>query len=172
METFQCILSRRSIRQYRGGKIPNEFIMQILKAGTYAPSARNYQPWHFIVIDKREILDKIPEVHPYAEMVISASLAILVCGDLNIEKSRDYNAINCAAATQNILLASHNIGLGAVWLGVYPRAERMRGLSRLMHLPDHIIPISLISIGYPAEEKIAEDRFRQERIHFNGWKLG
>ena len=105
-------------------------------------------------------------------MVYEASLAIVVCGDLKIEKSPDYNAVNCSAATQNILLASHNYGLGAVWLGVYPRKERMEGLSRLLKIPDHVIPISLISIGLPDEEKNAEDRFNSDRVHRNGWDPG
>lgn len=134
-----------------------------------APSVRNLQPWHFIVIDDRKVLDIIPKIHPYAEMVYKAPLAILICGDKKLEKTVEYIGIDCAAATQNILLAAHNSGLGVVWLGVYPRKERMSGLSGLFELPDDIIPISLVSIGYPNESKVAEDRFSRERIHKNKW---
>ena len=134
-----------------------------------APSARNFQPWQFIVTTERNILDKIPKVHPYAEMMYQATLAILVCGDLNLEKSVEYCAVNCSAATQNILLAAHDCGLGAVWLGVYPREERIAGLKKLFNIPDDIIPISLIACGYPDEELEAEDRFKRERIHKNHW---
>ena len=134
-----------------------------------APSARNFQPWQFIVTTERNILDKIPKVHPYAEMMYQATLAILVCGDLNLEKSVEYCAVNCSAATQNILLAAHDCGLGAVWLGVYPREERIAGLKKLFNIPDDIIPISLIACGYPDEEFESEDRFKRERIHKNHW---
>ena len=169
METYDTILTRRSIRKYTGEKIPDEIIEKLLKAAMYAPSARDCRPWHFIVITEREILSKIPGVHPYSDMLNEAPLAILVCGDKNLEKSEGYIAIDCAAATENILLAAHDIGLGAVWLGVYPREERMKGLSDLLNLPENIIPVSLISIGYPAEEKIPENRFHKDRVHNNKW---
>ena len=169
METYEAILTRRSIREYTGQKVSDELIEKLIKAAMYAPSARNYQPWHFIVITDREILNKIPGVHPYADMLNNAPLAILICGDTHLEKSEGYIAIDCAAATQNLLLAAHSSGLGAVWLGVYPREERMKGLIELFELPDNIVPVSLVSIGYPAEEKIAENRFHTNRIHRNTW---
>ena len=122
-----------------------------------------------MAVDKREILDKIPDVHPYAEMMKQAMLAILVCGDYKLEKNIDYIVEDCSACTQNILLAAHALGLGAVWLGVYPRKERIDGLVNLFTLPESIIPISLISIGYPAEKIGFEDRYKKERIHKNKW---
>ena len=169
METLKAISTRRSIRKFLSQQVSEDLIESILQAGMQAPSARNYQPWQFIVTTEREILDKIPKVHPYAEMMYQATLAILVCGDLKLEKSIEYCALNCAAATQNMLLAAHDLGLGAVWLGVYPREERMAGLKNLFILPDHIIPISLISCGYPAEDIAPEDRFKPQRIHQNQW---
>jgi nitroreductase len=169
METIKAISTRRSIRQFKSQQVADELIEKLLRAGMQAPSARNFQPWHFVVATDRKMLDKIPLVHPYAEMMYQATLAILVCGDLNLEKSVEYCAINCAAATQNILLAAHDSGLGAVWLGVYPREERTDGLKILFSIPDDIIPISLIACGYPAEELAAEDRFKKERIHKNQW---
>ncbi|MFC2135351.1 nitroreductase family protein, partial [Bacteroidota bacterium] len=146
-----------------------EIVDKLLKAAMYAPSARNEQPWHFVVIDKREILNKIPSIHPYASMLKEAALAIMVCGDTHIEKSVEYNAINCAASTQNILLAAHDVGLGTCWLGVYPREERVKGLVEMFNLPSNIIPISLVSVGYPAEELVTPDRYIEERVHFNLW---
>jgi len=170
MNTLQTIVERRSIRQYTGKKIADELINELLKAAMYAPSARNTQSWQFIVIKDDEVLNEIPKIHPYAMMVKEASLAVLVCGDLQVEPSPEYNALNCAAATQNILLAAHDLGLGAVWLGVYPRTERMNGLSTLCKLPGHIIPISLISIGIPAGEKPKiSQRFKPEKIHLDKW---
>jgi len=169
METLNAISTRRSIRQFTSQEIPEDLVEKILRAGMQAPSARNYQPWHFIVINDRKILDKIPLVHPYAEMMYQATLAILVCGDLNLEKSVEYCAINCSAATQNILLAAHDLRLGAVWLGVYPREERTKGLIKVFNIPDNIVPISLIACGYPAEKLATEDRYKIERIHRNHW---
>ena len=169
METLKAILTRRSIRKFTGKNIPEEIITKLLESAMYAPSARNTQPWHFIVINQRVILDKLPHVHPYAEMCYEASLAILVCGDINIENLEGYIAVNCAAATQNILLAAHDLGLGSVWLGVYPRKERMEPLSKLFNLPQNIIPVSLVALGYPNEQINMPGRFKLERIHFNKW---
>jgi len=169
METLKAISTRRSIRKFNSHEIPENLVEKILLAGMQAPSARNCQPWHFIVVTDRKLLDKIPLIHPYAEMMYQATLAILVCGDLNLEKSVEYCAINCSAATQNILLAAHDLGLGAVWLGVYPREERAEGLKKLFNISDDIVPISLIACGYPAEILSAEDRFKKDRIHQTQW---
>ncbi|GAI87989.1 unnamed protein product, partial [marine sediment metagenome] len=93
------------------------------------------------------------EVHPYSKMLKEAGLAILVCGDERLQLSKGYWVVDCGAATQNLLLAAHGIGLGAVWLGVHPREKRKSGIRKIFHLPDHVQPFSLISIGYPAEDK-------------------
>jgi len=169
MEVIEAILTRRSIRKYSREKVTDNQIEIILKAGMYAPSAMNQQPWHFIVIDDREKLNLIMEVHPYSKMLKEAGLAILVCGDERLQLSKGYWVVDCGAATQNLLLAAHGIGLGAVWLGVHPREERKSGIRKIFHLPDHVQPFSLISIGYPAEEKPVPQRFKPERIHKNQW---
>lgn len=169
MEVIEAILTRRSIRKYSREKITDNQIEIILKAAMYAPSAMNQQPWHFIVIDERKKLNLIMEVHPYSKMLKEAGLAILVCGDERLQLSKGYWVVDCGAATQNLLLAAHGIGLGAVWLGVHPREERKSGIRKIFHLPDHVQPFSLISIGYPAEEKPVPQRFKPERIHKNQW---
>jgi len=169
MDLIEGILTRRSIRKYKQGQVSQDQINNILKAGMYAPSARNQQPWHFIVITDRDILNQIMQVHPYAGMLSEAQLAILVCGDKTLELSKDYWVVDCSAATQNILLAAHGIGLGAVWLGLHPREERKRDMIELLSLPDHIQPLSLISVGIPDEKKEDPDRFKPERIHYNAW---
>jgi nitroreductase len=136
----------------------------------YAPSARNEQPWHFIVIDRKELFDKIMKVHPYASMLSESGAAILVCGDEKLELSKGYWPVDCSAATQNILLAAHSLGLGAVWLGVYPRPERQNGIRDIFQLPGHIHPFSLVSLGYPAEEKEMPCRYDEKRVRWNGWE--
>jgi len=169
METLEAIITRRSIRKFKSKEIEEELIIKMLQAAMYAPSARNTQPWHFIVINDRKKLDEIPRLHPYADMCYEAPLAIMICGDLTLEKMEGYIAINCAAATQNLLLAAHDLGLGAVWLGVYPRKERMNALSKFFEIPENIIPVSLVAVGYPNESKSTPERFKPERIHYNKW---
>ena len=171
METLNAIYSRRSIRKYKNTPICNETIDMLLRAAMYAPSARNSQSWHFIVIDKRDILDRIVEIHPYAQMLAQAPLAIIVCGDKRIEPNEGYISVNCSAATQNILLAAFDAGLGTVWLGVYPRKERMDNVSKLFNLPDEIVPVSIVVVGEPNEKKEQPERFLKERIHMNGWEV-
>ena len=112
---------------------------------------------------------QIRDVHPYAKMLDKAPLAIVVCGDTNIEPDDRYIALNCSAATQNILLAAHESGLGSVWLGLYPKIERMQAISRLFNLPDEIIPVSMIALGYPDEIVKHPDRLKQDRVHVNKW---
>ncbi|HKL08382.1 MAG TPA: nitroreductase family protein [Bacteroidales bacterium] len=169
MEIIQGILTRRSIRKYSEREITKEQIYALVKAGMYAPSARNQQPWHFVIIDERELLNKISDIHPYAKMLREAKWAIIVCGDEQPELSKGYWVVDCSAATQNILLAAHGSGLGAVWLGLHPREERKNGIKDLLQLPGNIQPLSLISIGYPNEEKKQPERFKMERIHHNQW---
>ncbi len=166
---IDAILKRRSIRRYRGEPVDKSKINELLTAGMYAPSARNQQPWHFLVIEDRELLKRIMEVHPYASMLSGAALAILVLGDETLEITRGYWPVDCAAATQNILLAAHALGLGAVWLGVYPREERQKAIREIFVLPSHIHPFSLVSVGYPAEDKPVPVRFKEDRIRWNKW---
>jgi nitroreductase len=169
METFDAIFNRRSIRKYTSQVVEDEKIEKILKAAMYAPSARNTQSWQFIVITDREMLDNIRQAHPYAGMLAEATLGVLICGDKTHEPQEGYLNTNCSAATQNLLLAAYDLGLGSVWLGVYPRKERMDALTKLFSLPENIIPISLVALGYPDEKKSATGRFLPDRIHYNKW---
>jgi nitroreductase len=169
METIEAIYTRRSIRKYTSRPVSEEIIHELLTAAMYAPSAGNQQPWHFVVIRDRQTLDAIPEFHPYANMLKNAPVAILVCGDPALEKYRGRWMLDCSAATQNILLAAHAKGLGTVWVGIYPDASRMDGMRNLLALPKHIIPLSLIPLGYPAEQVPQPKRFNASRIHYDKW---
>lgn len=171
MKITEAIFKRRSIRHYKLQGIEHAVILELVKAGMYAPSARNLQPWHFLVVDDRKVLNDLSVVHPYAEMLQTASLAILICGDTTVEPTEAYIVQNCSAATQNILLAAMEYGLGTVWLGVYPRKERINGIKTLLHIPEHILPVSLIAVGYSVEEKETPQRLNKERIHFNYFSL-
>lgn len=169
MDTMKAILSRRSIRKYTKEPVPDSVVKEILEAAMSAPSAGNEQPWHFVVINDREILDAIPAFHPYSQPLTMASVAILICGDLTLEIHKDFWMQDCSAATENILIAVQAKGLGAVWLGIYPRPERVLGMQKLLGLPAHVIPLAVIPIGYPAENKLPADRFDTSRIHYNRW---
>ncbi len=169
MDALTTIFSRRSIRLYTTKHVSREMVNEILKAAMSAPSAGNERPWHFIVLTDRAILDAIPKFHPYSAMLKHAEVAILVCGDVGLEKHKGYWTLDCAAATENMLLAAHAKGLGAVWCGVYPTEDRIVNLIRLLNLPEHIVPFSLIPLGFPAEEKQTPDRFDGSRVHENGW---
>jgi len=169
MDMMEKILSRKSVRQYTAKPVPREVIHEILHAAMSAPSAGNERPWHFIILTDRALLDEIPKFHPYSAMLKQAGVAILVCGDPALEKYKGHWVLDCAAATENILLAVHARGLGAVWCGVFPTEDRILNLRKLLSLPEHIIPFSLIPIGFPAEEKKAGDRFDSSRVHENRW---
>jgi nitroreductase len=170
MELYNGLLTRRSIRKFTGTRIEDENIIAIIKAGMYAPSANNTRPWHFIVVDDKEIMKRIMEVHPYSSMLSLASHAILICGDEKLQNGPGYYILDCSAATQNILLAAHALGFGAVWLGVEPRKERIKAMKGIFGLPEHITPVSIIAIGIPVKisDKIPQ-RFEPKKIRKNRW---
>jgi nitroreductase len=169
MDAMEAILTRRSVRKYTDKNISNDLILELIEAGTSAPSAGNQQPWHFIIIDDRKLIDKIPDFHPHSKMLFDAQKAILVCGDLAFETNKGFWVQDCSAATQNILIAARAKGLGSCWLGVYPRDERMDGFRKMFNLPKKVIPFSLISLGYPAVDQSRVDRYDSTRIHTNKW---
>jgi len=164
------IKERRSIRSYKNKEVSDEQIYDLLEAGMLAPSAGNEQPWHFIIIDNKEIINKIPEIHPYSKMITQVNKAILVCADTNNTKYEGFWVQDCAAATENILLKAVELGLGTVWLGIYPDENRVAKFKSLFELPANIIPISLIPVGYPDVDKETPDRLDKNRIHRNKWK--
>jgi len=171
MDAMEAILSRRSIRKYRSEPVPREVIDELLIAAMSAPSAGNEQPWHFVVIDDREVLNKIPQFHPDSERSLSPPVAILVCGNLNEErfKGMGFWVLDCSASTINLLTAVHAKGLGAVWSPVYPDEERITDIRKLLGIPEHVVPFSLIPIGYPAEKKPPANRYDASKIHRNHW---
>lgn len=170
MDTIKAIVSRRSIRKFKEDPVGRELLHEIVRAGMYAPSARNTQSWYFIVVEERPRLCQLADLHPYGRMLKNAGAAVLVCGDQTREDSLIYQVQNCSAATQNMLLAAHELGLGAVWLGVQPREQRISDLKSFFNLPEHIVPVSLIAIGHPANPAPAPpQRFHEDRIVYEKW---
>lgn len=169
MDAMTAILTRRSIRKYQDKPVPAELVEQILKAAAAAPSAGNEQPWHFIVIDNRQVLNAIPQFHEHSQMLKEAPLAIVVCGDERLEQHKGFWVQDCSAATQNILLAAHARGLGTVWLGVHPREQRVRETRRLLGIPIEVTPLAIVAVGYPAETVEATRTLEPSRVHRNRW---
>ncbi len=160
---------RRSLRKYKDMDVSSETIDTILKAAMSAPSAGNEQPWHFIVVDDREKMKEITKCHPYSSMLNSAPKCIVVAADVDLQKYEGYWVQDCAAATQNMLLAIAQLGLGGVWLGVHPIKEREEGIRKIFNMPENVIPFCIVALGVPDEEKGPSDRYNPERVHNNTW---
>jgi len=168
MDTLEAIRTRRSVRRYQPNPVPEELVRKLLEAAMLAPSAANQQAWHFVVLDERDLMDRIPSFHPYCPFIREAPLAVVVCGDLQRERlDGAFWVQDCSAATQNLLLAAHALGLGGCWLAVYPIEERIQGLRRLLALPEHLMPLNVISLGYPAEPRRAVERYDPARVTRN-----
>ncbi len=169
MDIFTALHTRRSIRKYTNQPISEQMIHSLLDAAMIAPSAGNARPWQFIVVDDPGLLQQVPALNPYAAMAPTAPLGILVCGDLNAEKYKDFWIQDCSAAIENMLLAAVGLGLGSVWTGIYPVEERIKGFRRLFELPAHIVPLALVLIGCPAVESSHQSRFEEIKVHHNIW---
>ncbi len=166
---YNTIMTRASVRSYLDKPVEDEKIEKLLRAGMAAPSAVNAQPWHFIVVKNPDTLGKIAELTPNASMAKDAPLAIVVCGDMNKEKDdhvRPFWVQDTSAATENILLQAHAMGLGAVWTGTYPSEERCKAIAELLKLPKHIIPLNTIVIGYPKKYTAPKDKWKPENVSY------
>jgi len=166
---MRTILRRRSIRRFTGDPLPEGALDRLLESALAAPSARGIGTCHLIIIDDRSVLDRIPSIHPYAATASKAPLAIVTCADTEAQPDPGYYSQDCSASTQNMLLEATDLGLGSVWCGIFPRPERIEGFSRLLDLPGHIVPFSLVFIGRPAEEKGPHGGVDRSRVHLGRW---
>lgn len=169
MDAITAIMSRRSIRKFESRGVAPDDVDIVLRAAMAAPSAGNQQPWRFIVLTDRERLDAAAETTPYGAMLRQAAFALVVCADTHDLKHEVMWQQDCAAATQNALLAAHAIGLGAVWLGYWPKMERVTPLKELLGMPEGVEPLSVLAMGHPAEEKPPADRYDAAKVHLNRW---
>lgn len=170
--TIDDIMTRTSVRAYSGREVSAETLDTLLRAAMAAPSAANKQPWRFVVIDDKAILKSIGENFHTMTMASDAAAAVVVCGDMNDTfegDARDYWVEDASAATENLLLAAHAVGLGAVWCGIYPMPDRVSQFSAMLGLPADIIPMACVCIGYPAGETTPKDKWKPEYIHYNSW---
>ena len=174
-QALECILTRTSVRQYDENRtISRDTIETLLRAAMAAPTAVNRQPWAFVAIDNRQDLDSLAAVLPYARMLAKAPLAIVTCGDMSKiidgeTPDKGFWIQDVSAATENLLLAAHALGLGAVWTGVYPDADRVKAVQQRLGMPDSIIPLAVVPVGYPAGPQTPKDKWKTENVHFNRW---
>ena len=166
-ELIQTIFARRSIRRYTDKPISEADIETLLQAAMAAPSASNRKTWYFVVVTERGTLDHLAEVHPHGKMLFEAPLCIAVCGGPTA--SERFWIQDCSAAPENLLLAATALGLGAVWLGVYPREDRVTAVRQVLGIPETLAPLSLVSVGHPAEEKPPRTQYDETRVHRERW---
>jgi nitroreductase len=164
---IDILLSRRSIRQFTSEPIDDETLTLLLKAAMSAPTACNSQPWEYIVITQKEVLDRIRDKLLFARY--NAPAAIVVCGNLSIANNsaaRDHWVQDCSAATENILIAAAGMGLGAVWIGVYPYPSKTKPLAEVLGIPEHVTPLSMVFVGHPAETKEPRTQYDEHRVYW------
>ncbi len=170
-DTLTVIHSRKSVRNFTGQEVSKELLDKIARAGMAAPTAVNKQPWSFVVVTDRKTLDSLRDGLPHAKMLDKAGAAIIVCAipEKAFEKKIEYAVVDSTCASENILLAAEALGLGAVWTAAYPYHDRMDFVRKTLPIPDDIIPLNVIPIGYPTGVDKPKDKFKPENIHWEKW---
>lgn len=166
------IFARTSVREYTHEKVSHELLNTIVRAGMAAPTAMGREPWAFVVVDDRSMLDSLAGALPYAKMLNQATAAIVVCGDADkaaMDVDEMYWIQDCSAASENILLAATSLGLGTVWTGVAPRKDRMETVAKILNLPSHLLPLNVIAVGYATKTPTPKNKYKPENIHWNGF---
>jgi len=170
-DRVNLLLERRSIRRYQLQPVQDDKVEALLQAAMAAPSAVARDPWRFIVLRDATLRSQVAAGLPNGKFLARAPLGIVVCGDPSAahDQQESYLLQDCSAAIENILLAAHLLGLGACWLGVHPRAQRMALVRQVLGIPESILPVAVIAIGYPAETKAARTRYDVAKVHHEGW---
>lgn len=170
-EAIKNILTRHSVRNFTSKAIKKEDLMTLLKAAMSAPSAHNRQPWSFVVVTKREVLDTFSEKLVYGKMLSKASAAIVVCGLPDKSPLSGFWITDCSAASENILLASHGLGYGAVWVAIFPDEKNIKEIKEILKIPEDIIPLNIIALGEPVDKnELPKNKFKEKNIHWENWQ--
>ncbi len=169
-----CIMTRASVRSYSDQPVDTLTIGKILRAGMAAPTAANQQPWQFVVITDQSLKDSITSAFEYTKMVEHCSFAVVVCGDMDNLFQGDipdggFWVEDCSAASENMLLAAHALGVGGVWCGIYPLKDREERLRDILKLPAHLTPLNVMAFGYPAAPVAPKDKWAPAKIHYNAF---
>jgi nitroreductase len=170
-DSLDFIFKRRSIRVFKPGVIPQETLEALLKAAMAAPSACAKDPWHFVCVRKPETLARLASALPNGQMLPSAVAGIVVCGDLQEAHDHQvsYMLQDCSAAIENLLLAANALGLGACWLGIHPRPDRIQKVTAILGLPSQVLPVCCVALGWPGETKEPRTRYQASRVHAEKW---
>ncbi len=170
MDAITAIMTRRSIRSFTEQPVSDEQVEIILRAAMAAPSAYNEQPWEFIVVNDKEKIINLSKINKYGSFMKNAPMGILTCVDNEkVKHQKGYGIIDVSIATQNILLAAHALGLGAIWTGVYPNERIQPLVAKEFALPENIIPLAFVPIGYPKVIPKQKNHYKAERIRYNTW---
>lgn len=173
MDAIENILSRHSVREYLDKKVSNEDIKTILTAGMSGPSAVNCKPWEFLITQDKDVLEKMAKANgPYAKPILNAAFGILVLGNTaqGYGGETGYWPVDCSIACQNMILAAHALGIGSVWLGTYPEMDRVQHHIKDFNLPGNIVPLALLSFGYPKKENHEiRDQYDESKVHYDKW---
>ncbi|MCX5785915.1 MAG: nitroreductase family protein [Elusimicrobia bacterium] len=171
-EALKNIMIRKSVRIFTGAPVSETQLTELVKAGMAAPSAVDTRPWDFIIVTDKTLLRQLAKNLPYAKMTAQAAAAIVVTGDMRRQYGGEnslYWLMDCSAATENILLAAESMGLGAVWTAVFPEAERVAAVRKILGIPEHITPLNLIPFGVPEGKPQAKDKYNPIQVHKNHW---
>lgn len=175
MNTIEAILTRRSIRKFQDRAIDQALQEKLIKAAMRAPSTVNNRDWAFVLVDEPAVLNQLADgLNGNGEMLRNAPLAVVICGDLNLAlaSAKEFWIVDTCLAAENLLLAAHDLGLGAVYLGVFPREGKMENVARTLELPEHLVPLTVIPVGWPDEKKpsLEEESFEPAKIYHNRYQ--
>lgn len=171
-DALSFIYNRKSVRYFTEQDVTREQLEILVKAGMSAPTGKNLQPWEFIIITNKETLNQLSKDLPCAKMLHNVPAAIIVCGNLKESSTKPFEhywALDCSAASENILLAAEAMGLGAVWTAAFPYPKKMKIISDLVHLPEHVVPLNVIPVGHPCNIEAPKDKYKPEKVHWEEW---
>lgn len=166
-DALDLMYSRQRVREFTDAPVSDEQVEAMLKAAMAAPSVQDRRPWHFVVVRKRKTLDKLARVHKYAYMLAQAQLAIVVCGDQKV--SEKYWVEDGCVATQNLLLAARALGLGGVWISIYPKKKHQNAVREMLDIPDRMGVLCVLAMGTPAKREHIGTKYDLERVHHDEW---
>ena len=172
MDVLDLIFSRRSIRSFLERKVEPEILVSLLKAAMAAPTAANAQPWEFVVVDEPEALTALKAQLPFGRY--NAPAAIVVCGSPEIGNNstgKMYWVQDCSAAIENILIAAVGLGLGSVWIGIYPLESRIEAVRKVLNLPEAVTPLGAVYVGYPGEQKEPRTQYDEHKVHWQVYEV-
>jgi len=170
METIKAIMTRRSIRTWTTEPVSEGERNVILEAAMNAPSAADARPWHFVTLDDPAVIKQFTELGG-TEMLEESTFMVLVCGDRSKEIYPGFWPQDCSCAAQNMQLAAHDIGIGCVWIAIYPLDERVQVCRKILDIPEAITPFALLAMGVPNEVLPPEERYDESRVHRNKWGI-